>query len=117
MMCGWLVPDGPPTLYSTPHTEALMAPWADHVVLSFCLGEAKNRPTVGAFAIDVGFSVTKPIADQLKKTAKRFVFPASLGNVAGERARKEENDQRSGDHHVDDGHNGAHTGGGRRNEE
>ena len=94
----------------------MTAPRADHAVFSLCLGEAKNRPTVGAFSVDVGFSVTKPIADQLEKAAERFVFPTALGNVAGEHTEKDDKDQRGRDHHVDDGHNGARACGRRRNE-
>ena len=107
------------------YLKSTVAAGADHGVFSLCLGETKNRPTLRTFVIDVGLSVAEFVASELEKSAKSFVFSASLLNVAGEHTEEDGDDQREvgngvkepkshgkggignkqGDHRVDDHEN------------
>ena len=44
-------------------TEAFLATGAYHGMLAFCFGKAENGAALGAFPIDVGFSITEAVAE------------------------------------------------------
>ena len=54
---------------------------ADYVVLAFCLGKSENCLAFGAFAVNVGLSVSPFVFDELEKSAEFFIFPSALVDV------------------------------------
>ena len=62
----------------TSDLKTVFASWADYVVLALCFGKSENCLALGAFAVDVGFSVAPFIFAKLEEAAESFVLPSSL---------------------------------------
>jgi len=74
----------------------MLATGANNGVAAFSLWQAKDGATLGAFFIDVCFTVAKLIATQAEKSAEFLVFETARVDLAREHTRKHGDDQSDG---------------------
>jgi len=64
-------------------------------MFAFCFREAEDRFTVGAFFIDVCFSVAELITAELKESAELIVFASALLYISREHTEEYNVDKRN----------------------
>lgn len=83
------------------HLKAVLAARADDIVLSLGAGQTKHSATVRTCAVNVRLSVADLVFAKTEETAKTFVFPTALGDIAREHSVKDQNEERDRYHVVE----------------